>query len=354
MCNIWRTPPSLRKEELSLIELQKLFDQNYWFRVENVLITGGEPFLRQDLVEIILYLKKTFPVAGIGLTSTGISTERIINVVKDLDTSTNFIRKPLGIGISIDGYGENHDAIRGIKGGFQKAVNTIKALKEFRGISCLISFTIMPTNWHDLLGIYELACDLNTGFVFRFAQISSAFYNNCEMQFKWQLHDLTKIKEFTSKILTKKESGFLTRIRDPFRYFVANMVKYQIEHKRLFNCYSGTHSFFLDPYGNVRPCVMLDQVFGNIKDRIFEQIWNSNYATKIRTMIKNKKCHCWTECEACLSLPRNLKVMIESIWRELRLYGCISPSFENAVTKGCPQSLFRKDKSCLSRTSKTL
>jgi MoaA/NifB/PqqE/SkfB family radical SAM enzyme len=55
----------------------------------------------------------------------------------------------------------------------------------------------------------------------------------------------------------------------------------------------GTISFFLDPYGEVRPCNVMDETMGNIKEKSFEEIWHGEKAQEVRQKVANCQENCW-------------------------------------------------------------
>jgi Fe-coproporphyrin III synthase len=52
-------------------------------------------------------------------------------------------------------------------------------------------------------------------------------------------------------------------------------------------------SFFIDPYGDVRPCNVMDHPFGNIKEKSFQEIWHSPEAEEARRKVELCRCNCW-------------------------------------------------------------
>ncbi|MCK4325302.1 SPASM domain-containing protein, partial [bacterium] len=69
--------------------------------------------------------------------------------------------------------------------------------------------------------------------------------------------------------------------------------------RRTLPCYSGYTSLDLDPYGNVRPCVLLPDVFGNVKEELLREMLYNQKAKKIKEKIK--RCSCWSQCEVSSS-----------------------------------------------------
>lgn len=122
--------PTRPQKDLNLDEIEKIFksmEPVYFFNM-----SGGEPFMRDDLPEIVAlackYLKPKVvhtPTNAILTEKIIKNTEKIIHIVKDYNATVPFTVKP-----SIDGVGDKHDEIRGVKGNFQCLLKTIEGLKR--------------------------------------------------------------------------------------------------------------------------------------------------------------------------------------------------------------------------------
>ena len=113
MCDVWKFP-SKPSEEIGLEVIEK-FPEMFFTNV-----TGGEPFVRQDLPDIITAVRKK--TKRIVISTNGFFTERIINLFKKYPD--------LGIRISIEGQKESNDTIRGIPQGYEQAINTLYTLRD--------------------------------------------------------------------------------------------------------------------------------------------------------------------------------------------------------------------------------
>ena len=122
--------PSRAKKDLRLDEIEKIFKNMrpvYFFNM-----SGGEPFLRPDLPEIVelacKYIKPRVvhtPTNGIMTERIAEHTEKIIRIVRQYDKNVPVTVKP-----SIDGVGKLHDEIRGVEGNFNQLLKTIVSLKR--------------------------------------------------------------------------------------------------------------------------------------------------------------------------------------------------------------------------------
>ncbi|MFA5260510.1 MAG: radical SAM protein [Candidatus Omnitrophota bacterium] len=114
--------------ELSLTEIIKISE--HIPVLKGLLIGGGEPFLREDMAEIISLFVSNCHVEVLQIPTNGYFTDRIVSLAQNL--TSRFPKLNLAIQISLDAIGEKHDAIRGLKNCFQQAEKTIAAIKAIR------------------------------------------------------------------------------------------------------------------------------------------------------------------------------------------------------------------------------
>jgi len=313
MCSIWRKyreNPELFKQELRLSEIENILQSKYLQNLQGISFTGGEPFLRKDFVDLVGLFIKRYPDAFIGVATNGLNPDLIVNKTEEiLDTYNPKLR--FSISISLDGIGEKHNEMRGIGNAYERVMETVKTLQEEFDINIGFDFTITSWNYKDLQGAYELSKKLGVRFLAGFAHSSDIYYDNVNNTSVWREEELEEAELIVQEIVKDqiKNESLVTRLVDPYAYFMSNSVKYEKTKRRMFKCYSGTHSLFLDPYGNVYPCIILDKKIGNIRDESFDKLWMSPRAEEVRQYIQLNKCHCWVACEAVPSLLRGLRVV---------------------------------------------
>jgi radical SAM protein with 4Fe4S-binding SPASM domain len=311
MCNIWkiyRENPKALTDELSFEEIQQLFEESSYLRkLDEISLTGGEPFIRKDFVDIYTYLREKYTYATIIITTNGLNSSHIVNTVKQMcergDTSL------LVFMFSLDGGKETYTQIRGIPRGYEKVLKTIEGIRFFvPEVRMGLSYTILPENYRDLEEVYLLSRKLGIGFTMRFTDTNENYYGNEGQVFQWTDEILRETQAMIQKIIHDllAERSLVRKLFNPDTYFFSRLVDYQKNPRRIFECYSGTHSLFLDPYGNIYPCIKYATPYGNIKATGLQQVWTSPQAEKIRVAIANHECHCWTECETIPSLQRTI------------------------------------------------
>ncbi|MEJ2488407.1 MAG: radical SAM protein, partial [Sulfurovaceae bacterium] len=139
--------PSGKYGELSLKDMKKLIDQFEEANVINVILTGGEPFLRQDIIDIIIFLKeKRIRVEHI-FTNGLLVTDKHLKSLKELEVNPCFQ-------ISFDGVG-SHDYMRGTKGIENKVIKSISQIQK-AGFHVIVSTSIDQKSIDCLDLTYEL------------------------------------------------------------------------------------------------------------------------------------------------------------------------------------------------------
>lgn len=298
MCNIWkiyRNEKEKINQELTLKEIKFAF-KNLNTNLRSITITGGEPFLRDDLKKILHFFHKKFPSAKITIITNGILKDKILDFATKL--------KRIHYMISIDGYDrESYKKIRGIDK-FDEIVDLYNRLK-LMGIDVGISSTISSYNSKEFWHIFEFLNKMGGG-VICLENYSVIYYHNKKKQIDKEL----LINNFNSLSKMHLKKGDLLNW-----FFYGKMIDYlENDKKMVLPCYALQKSIFIDPYGNVFPCIFIEDVIGNLKTESLQNILLSKKRFEIIRMIQEKKCpNCWTQCQSILNIKENLlKIPMES------------------------------------------
>lgn len=330
MCNIWRVKeqPELIQQELSLETIKEVFQSKYFDNLRYFGLTGGEPFLRKDFVDVADFILTRFPNAYVGVPTNSIDPQRVLTSLERL-TKRHTLNN-LGLCVSLDGLLDTHDRVRGMPGNFKKAIALIENIQAaYPGLDLSIGFTILPSNFRDLLEVSDLATRYGVKFGCQFGQASENYYGNSAADecFKWTHEMLESVQKSISEIVQeyRKNKPIPLRVLNPLAvfndtrtFYFKHMVSSFTSQTRTQACYSGTHSVFLDARGNVFPCIMLDKKIGNVKEARFDDIWESYEANTVRTSISKKKCQCWTPCEMIHSIERDPRARVCSFFESMR------------------------------------
>lgn len=287
-------------KELSLGEIKKI-SASLSPALYHVNLTGGEPFLRNDLVEIVNLYAQEAKVGSVQITTNGSLPLRIKDYVSQMlqqNPKTN-----LSISISIDNLGEKHDQNRRFPGLFKKILKTHQLLKELKAKKLTINFnlTITDQNQNDLAKIFE--------FLIKKLQVKS--FSSTALRVKRQdpkvRFDLQKYARLNQLINQALLKGQLSGFRGfPGADFVnaKNVLQRKLVEKTLKDkcfiapCQAGKLVAVLHANGDVYPCELLSQKIGNLSefDFAFPKLWRSKKARTIRQFIKKSHCFCTHEC----------------------------------------------------------
>ncbi|MCP4298657.1 MAG: radical SAM protein, partial [Proteobacteria bacterium] len=157
MCDIWENPTDPKKE-ITAKELEIL--PNFKF----VNVTGGEPFVRRDLEDIVEVLYKKSD--RIVISTSGFHHKRIIRLAERFPN--------IGIRVSIEGLSQRNDDLRGREGGFDRGLKTLFALKEMGNKDIGFGITVSNKNSEDMLWLHKLAQSM--GMEFATAAFHNSFY----------------------------------------------------------------------------------------------------------------------------------------------------------------------------------
>ena len=146
-CFFWK---ELNKQtELSLKEITKIsktIDPLLFLR-----ITGGEPFLRNDVPKIVGLFYKNSRLRNLGINTNGFFTEKILKNVKEILSRYDL---SLDVCVSIDDLPKQNDENRGVKGAFKHAMMTVRGLnklkKQFPTLTTTIGLTVTNQNQNRL------------------------------------------------------------------------------------------------------------------------------------------------------------------------------------------------------------
>ena len=133
-------------EELSHGEALRLIDSLSEYSVPVILFSGGEPFMRKDVLDLAEYAKKN----GIRVTFSTNGT------LIDDGMAERIAKIGVGyVGVSIDGGEDMHDMFRGVKGAYRASIDAIARLVG-RGVKTGLRVTLTKSNIASIPGIFEL------------------------------------------------------------------------------------------------------------------------------------------------------------------------------------------------------
>ena len=272
MCNVWQNPTK-PAEEITLDDIKKLPEMAF------TNITGGEPFIREDVPDIVRELYKKSD--RIVISTNGYFTDRIIALCKEFPK--------VGIRISIEGMQQTNDAIRRIPDGFERGYDTLKTLVEMGHPDVGFGMTVQDSNCEDLVPLYELSDKM--GMEFATATLHNSFYFHKDDN---KVNNKYKVAQNFEKLINE-----LLKSKSPKKWFRAyfnhGLINYIYGNKRLLPCDMSKNAFFIDPFCDVVPCNGMKEkaVMGNLREQDWNTLWNSDQAQKVRECTKHCDRNCW-------------------------------------------------------------
>ncbi|MBQ9531653.1 MAG: radical SAM protein [Eubacterium sp.] len=272
MCNRYKAP-STPEEEISIETIKKLPEMYF------TNITGGEPFIREDIKDIVRELNKKSD--RIVISTNGFFTDKIIDLCKEFPN--------VGIRISIEGLEETNNSIRGLEDGFNKGYNTLKKLVEMKHPDVGFGMTVQDANAKDLVPLYKLSDEMDMEFAT--ASLHNSFYF---VESKNIIHDREMVAKNFEELINE-----LLKSNSPKKWFRAyfnhGLINYIYSQPRLLPCDMAFDTFFIDPYGDVMPCngTKEKEVMGNLNNQSWDELWNSEQADKVREKVRSCDRQCW-------------------------------------------------------------
>ncbi len=274
-CHTWKFPTD-PAEEFAPALLEKLPALSF------CNVTGGEPFLRDDLHEIVSVVSRK--AKRVVVSTNGFFTDRVVRLAEEFPR--------VGIRVSLEGLPAVSDELRGMRDSFDHGLRTLLELTRIKHRDIGFSTTISDRNAGDMLNLYRLARGM--GWEFATAAVhNSSYFHKTDNRIEDPEAVIARVEELISELLSSR------RVKDWFRaYFNHGIVQYLKGQPRLLPCAAGTGVFFLDSAGEVYPCngmepALWQDSMGNLHEQEFDALWLSERAVRVRANVKSCPKNCW-------------------------------------------------------------
>jgi len=320
MCFNWREIENARRdEELKLDEIKKIFGN--FSSIQQLTISGGEPFLRDDLPEILEFTSYANDVQRITIPTGGILSDKIYGQSRRI---LDRIKKDthLRIGLSVEGVGEKHDEIMQVKGAFKNLQETYRRLhsilNSYKNLNIDISICCSVFNKGDLKELIrycdEYFKDCTIGICLaRGDTRDSSSKNVTPAEYKEIIDYLYQLK--TASKANKPFAGLI----DVLTKDVNNQVLQILETKKMpSRCYAYSKMIVLQSNGDVFPCECLNRKLGNLRDCDYDirRILRQKDNKQTDKFIRGGNCCCTWECALINNIVCNPR-LYPKVLREL-------------------------------------
>lgn len=270
------------REELGLEDYKKIIDDLNNHGLVKATLSGGDPFSKPFVWEIIEYLFQkeiAFDIYTNG--------QRIIDQVEKLAGYYPHI-----VGISIySGVAEDHDAITRIKGSWERSMKVAKRLSEL-SVSMNLKCCVMQPNLHSYYMVADIARQLGADQQFEINITDSNEGDRCARQLR----------------LTEEQLQVVLRDDNLPLYVGPEAPNYggQPRHMDVNGCGAGYTSFCISPEGNFQPCCSFPMHLGNLKSNTLHEVLSNNQTLeewRTITLAIYSECGQHDYCDYCNLCP---------------------------------------------------
>ena len=296
--------PIEQKSFMPLEDIEQL-SKTMGNQLMNVSLTGGEPFLRKDLIDIArLYYKNTL-IDSLVISTHGGMSRQIIKMAQII--AKEFPDRKLIFSISVDHFPEKHNHYRRIKNLFENALFTYEKLNQMKAnILVNIAITVSPENRKIVLKLYDYLKSVGVESVTAILVRDEGVYKT-PVEMKKEL--IAAYSQLNNKIHRDLKNDVIKGYNP--NIYLGRMInkKNQIMNKNIqvtyinnefiSPCRSGALFGVLYPNGDVYPCEILgNKKMGNVYEHSlnFLNLWDTQAAQEIRKWVVQSKCRCTYEC----------------------------------------------------------
>ncbi|MBW2450923.1 MAG: radical SAM protein [Deltaproteobacteria bacterium] len=293
MCNIWRIPA--KTPDLTLSVWTDFLASPALCKLREIDITGGEPFLREDLPDLIKWICDARDVhfkelQTVAITTNGLLTKTILNCIEEVLPQFKKRGIDLVFAFGLDAVGELHDQIRGVQGAWHKLNDTIDGLLALRNecshLVLGIKTTIIPMNVHELKQIVAYAQENRLFTIISPCIVTANRFGNIDLaeDLKFTQEQMRSMKEFY------QSPAFAWRGHRQVMldYLETGQIKKP--------CSAGFNTAFVRHSGEVFSCPIIPVSLGNIQNDRIDRMLKSSVAQRFRKKVcKHKQCQTCTE-----------------------------------------------------------
>lgn len=291
-CDVWRKP----NDDMTLEEWDRVF-ANLGRTPIYLTFTGGEPFMRRDLDEMVISAYRHCRPKMITIPTNGLLSERIVERVERICQECP--ASEIGLNLSLDGIGEEHDDLRGIPGNWEKSMRTWARLKELQkqhhNLVLSVHTVISRFNQDRFRAIYD-----GLQFLAPDSYITEVAEERVELDtMGWGITPdadaYAPIADFLSAQARARPARGIARITQAFRaeyYQLAHRVL--SERRQVIDCYAGWASAHIAPNGDLWGCCIRAEPVGNLRNTGYDlaPIWFGAEMARLRRSIYHKECAC--------------------------------------------------------------
>ena len=303
MCSYWQEPTTNR--EFTPKEFSKIYRNPLFRSLESFSLGGGEPTLREDLVQIAQAILEACPqVKGMALLTNGLDSTLVLEQTEKLLALCQHNKVKFSVSISLDGYGATHEKIRRVPRAFERVSETLKRLQGLQQripFNISLNCVVQPVNVSNLGELSDFTEELGLPITYSPIRDSGVLGRDAAKYSQLKLNG-DQVRELKTLVSHKLEARFgpskVLFWREYFRIVGGG--------RRRLPCFLLYHSVILDTNGDLRIC---DEdgsfVYGNVRDEPPDRIWYSDRAKELRKKVARDSC---PRCISCCRMASSLSL----------------------------------------------
>jgi len=288
-CFYWRSLNS--KDDLTVDELRRLSEE--LGTVENLNLSGGEPFLRKEFGEICRFFIRNNRVKQIYVPTNGSFTDRTVDSLKEVFLEPSL--ELFAVEFSLDGMPEFHDNFRGMKSAFARAMETYDALAELQKQEPRLRLhaisTATSTNMDQIRQLTSFLVERCPAMEHHNLALIRGDRKNPSLEGP-SLEQYKQLSRHVQAVWAEREEGRYGGIVEPLLQYAKTRTAEQ--RRQIVPCRAGTLSAVVYANGDVSVCEN-HAPLGNLRQNSFHSLWNSAEAHNRRTSIAAGECYCTNE-----------------------------------------------------------
>jgi MoaA/NifB/PqqE/SkfB family radical SAM enzyme len=285
-CARWQSRRT--KDELSIQEGKRLVDDAYRLGVRLLVISGGDPLMKKDCIQIGRYARMKGMRTVLCTNGFNITIDNIGNLLESFDV----FELPIDSLIP-----EIHDSFRGVKGSFERTQAAIRLLvmskKPSHGIE--ITTVVRDNNYREVAEINQIFTAMSivtaiqplhqniygakTSDQYDWAKNIDSEWNSTIDHYQWY----DRFSKYALESYFKQIPKFIRQPNHP-------------DHS--YKCFAGSYSFNVDPEGNICICDGIRLPVGNVREKPLYKIWEEMRIQRTIISSNRRECNCWLLCTA--------------------------------------------------------
>jgi len=311
--------------ELNLEEIEKI-TKSTGKCLRNISITGGEPFIRNDVFEIADMWHKNSSAQSIVITSNGSMPDRIDDFAKRAVK----INMPVSFFFSYDFIEEKHSEYRKLKDLHKNVIESYKIIhKYYPDLNASFSLTVAPNTYESAFETYKYMRDVlkiqNININMIRGEKADCIESNQRKEIAKVYSKIAKTRDYdfdrnnisgydnkslTTVLLNAKNKILWKKVLEIFE-----------KNKYISPCHACSLSAVIYSNGDVAPCELKEPLF-NLKDYDYNFLscWNNEEVISMRKKIRDSKCFCSNECNWLVNLFASPRYYPEIMYTIIKNY----------------------------------